>query len=226
MSYNPIHTKKELEQMKKDQAKQAPPAAPHKPEEHPVGHSPIHTKQEVEQLKHEQAKHEPTPPVFKQPEIKISDAEYSTFIGLNDDDYLSPFKQFEINGDKFIRTWNMGAFIGGPWWLLYRKMHMWAAIYFVLTLPFFLFVPILGLIPMAGLGMTGNYIYYKYTKKKIMEQKLMHPVRDITLELKEIGGIYKWGIAVGLVGTMLLLWIIMTLLLVMPGLSIFNGGGK
>ena len=225
MSYNPIHTKKELEQMKKEQGKQTPPAQPHQPEDHPHDYNPIHTKQELERLKNEQEKHEPAPPEFKQPEIKISDEEYSIFIGPNDDDYLPAFKQFEINdADKFVRTWNMGAFIGGPWWLLYRKMHVWAAIYFVLTLPFFLFIPLLGLLPMAGLGMTGNYIYYKYAKKKIMEQKLMHPVRDISPELKDMGGIYKWGFYAGVLGTIVVFWIIWTVGMIVAGLSVLNGG--
>lgn len=220
MSYNPIHTKQELEQIKKQQGNQTPPVPPN----HTGSHSPIHTKQELEQIKHEQERHKPTPPAPSQPEVNISDAEYIAFIGPNDDDYLPAFKEFHVNGsDKFVRTWNWGAFIGGPWWFLYRKMHVWAAIYFVLALPFFVFIPFLGLIPMAGLGMTGNYVYYRYAKKKIEEVKLMHPVRDITPDLQAIGGIHKWGFFVGILGTIILFWAIWTVGMIITGLSILNG---
>lgn len=219
MSYNPIHTKQELEQMKKQQGKQIPPAAPG----HIDSHNPIHTKQELEHIKHEQEKHKPSPPPH-QPEININDTEYTAFIGPNDDDYIPAFREFEASGsDKFVRTWNWGAFIGGPWWLLYRKMHLYAAIYFILALPFFVFIPLLGLIPMAGLGMAGNFIYYKYAKKKISEVKLMHPVRDITPDLQVIGGIYKWGFFVGVLGTIILFWAIWTAGMIITGLSILNG---
>lgn len=223
MSYNPIHTKKELEQMKKEQGKPTTPAtSPHKPDEHPHNYNPIHTKQELEQRKQEQEKHEPE---FKQPDIKISYEEYTVFIGPNDDDYLPAFEQFQVSGvDKFVRTWNWGAFIGGPWWFLYRKMHTWAALYFVAALPFFVFVPILGLLPMAGLGISGNYIYYKYAKKKITEVKMMHPVRDISPELKDIGGIYKWGFYAGVLGTVILFFVIWVISLAIAGMSILNGG--
>lgn len=57
--------------------------------------------------------------------------------------YLSRFARFDSNGAS--ATWNWPAFFLSFFWLLHRKMYMWAAAYFLAPMPLAFIV-----------GMTGN----------------------------------------------------------------------
>jgi len=45
---------------------------------------------------------------------------------------------------------------------------------------------------MIAWGMTGNYIYYKHAKKKILEVRNLHPSSDVSLYLSQIGDVNRW----------------------------------
>ena len=64
--------------------------------------------------------------------ISLTDEDYTTFIGKNADKYLTKFKKFNVSGvDNFSATWHWPAFFVGFWWMLYRKLYLWALLYFV-----------------------------------------------------------------------------------------------
>ncbi len=76
-------------------------------------------------------------------------------------------------------------------WMAYRKIYGWALVVFFLS-----FVPFLNLLLIPVLGLTGNYLYYKHTKKKILNLKTTQTFSDSTQmsnALCKIGGVNVWA---------------------------------
>jgi len=126
---------------------------------------------------------------------EVTEEDFSHFIGKNADKYLRKFKKFTVGGvDKASITWNWPAFFFGFLWMLYRKLYLWALLAFVL--PIIPFLPSYsGLLIMIVWGMTGNYIYYKHAKKKILKLKTDQLSFDLSLmaaSLRKIGGVNRW----------------------------------
>jgi len=116
----------------------------------------------------------------------VIEKDLAIFIGKNADKYLSRFRNFDRGGeDSFAVTWNWPAFFFSFWWALYRKMYGWA----VLIL-FLYCVPFLGLIVMIGFGMSGNYLYFRRAKKRVLELKAL-PGTDLekAAALARAGGV-------------------------------------
>ena len=132
-------------------------------------------------------------------ESGVTEEDFAHFIGENADKYLPKFRKFNVNGvDKFSMTWHWPAFFFGHTWIAYRKMYVWALVAFLLvgiatnlglllTLPFSTSILF---------GVTGNYIYYRHAKKKILELKSTQIFPDTTekpITLQKIGGINVWA---------------------------------
>jgi hypothetical protein len=113
------------------------------------------------------------------------------FIGDNADKYLRKFRKFDADeADRFAWTWHWPAFLFGFWWLLYRKLYVWALIAFIL-----LFVPYWIFFGSLVYGPIANYIYYKHTKKKIIKYKTTKAPddpREAVLALRKKGGVKVW----------------------------------
>lgn len=122
--------------------------------------------------------------------VEVTDEDFANFIGIKSDKYLPDFRKFNVDGnDKFMLTWNWAAFFFGFWWILYRKLYVWALIAFFLVLvPFWVFLSSIVY------GVTANYIYYKHAKKKIIECKKNLPSADtsqVSFALHKIGGVQR-----------------------------------
>ncbi len=84
--------------------------------------------------------------------------------------YQKTFKKYQVNGvDKIAWNWNWWAFLGGPFFLFYRKAYLAGLVLLLFTIvwrvtmppsPFILIVPIL-----AG-GLSTYFVYREYKKKK------------------------------------------------------------
>lgn len=140
--------------------------------------------------------------LIPKPAPKVKEEDFINFIGKNSHKYLPKFKKFNIDGvDRFSMTWNWSAFFFGFSWMLYRKLYLC----FLVALPT-LIGTYFFLIAMPVWGMTGNYIYYRHAKKKILEFKSIHSSSDlssISNSLRKIGGVkYGWAVVLGI------LWII------------------
>ena len=96
--------------------------------------------------------------------------EISRFISVNKGFYLKKFNQINITGDK--KTWNWSAFLATTYWLLYRKMYVQGAIYFIANL-FLLCIPVIGWIISfclwIGLGVFANSLYLDHINRKFKE---------------------------------------------------------
>ncbi|MCX5841158.1 MAG: zinc-ribbon domain-containing protein, partial [Deltaproteobacteria bacterium] len=102
----------------------------------------------------------------------ITDEDYNIFVGKNAAKYIMKFKSFEAGGfDSFKATWHWPAFFVPFWWLLYRKLYGWALLAFVTG-----WIPYIGwfILPIVW-AITANYIYYRQTKRNLLEIKLLHP---------------------------------------------------
>ena len=122
----------------------------------------------------------------------ITEQDYGNFIGKNADKYLTKFKKFNIDGtDSFSATWHWPAFFVPFFWMLYRKLYLWALLVFVLMI-----MPVVNFafpFLMILFGITGNYIYYKHTRKNLLEIKLAPSSSEIqkAANIAHQGGVNK-----------------------------------
>lgn len=127
--------------------------------------------------------------------LTVAEDEFAAFIGSKAYKYLLKFRRFSVNGiDHFSATWHWPAFLVGFWWLLYRKMYLWAFVYFIL-----MFIPYLNIAAWITLAVSGNYLYYKYSKAAILKIKMTKPSGDLLETLSELGGKNKWVPVVGII---------------------------
>jgi hypothetical protein len=125
----------------------------------------------------------------------VSEDEFAAFIGGKAQKYLLKFSNFSVAGiDRFAATWHWPAFFVGFWWLLYRKMYLWAFAYFIL-----LCIPYINVAAWITLAVSGKYLIYRYSKGKILMVKAMQPSGDILKTLSELGGVNKWVPVVGII---------------------------
>lgn len=145
----------------------------------------------------------PTPPTTSTSSPAITDEDYNSFIGKNASKYIMKFKSFEAGGyDSFKATWHWPAFLVPFFWLLYRKLYLWALLAFVISI-----IPYINILAMIAFGIIGNFIYYKHAKKKIIEIKSLQPSETQRLvEYARVGGVSN--VALWVAGVLLLITII------------------
>jgi len=125
----------------------------------------------------------------------VSGDEFAAFIGVKVKKYLLKFRRFSYYGDdRFVVTWHWPAFLVGFWWLLYRKMYLWALVYFML-----LSIPYVNVAAWIALAVSGNYLYYRHAKSRILRVKTLKPSGDIRKILAKLGGINRWVPVVGII---------------------------
>ncbi len=112
-------------------------------------------------------------PAFAEAEVRgtasaaVTEDDLALFVGKNADRYLDKFRKFQSGRrDAFAVTWHWPAFLFPFWWMLYRKMYLWAV-----ASVFLVFIPFVGLITRFVFGISGNYLYYQHARKKVQEMK-------------------------------------------------------
>ncbi len=128
---------------------------------------------------------------------KLNDEDYALFIGKNSGKYLKKFKEFSRTGeDSFAATWNWPAFFVPFFWLLYRKLYLWALACFIAGL-----IPYVGFAAMVSFGISANYLYYRHVKKKLLDVKTAQPVSDVhrAAAIARAGGVNSLAIIIPLV---------------------------
>lgn len=141
--------------------------------------------------------------------------EYEAFIGNNAAHYVAKFRKFNVDGvENFQATWNWPAFLFTFWWMLYRKMYIWALAVFIA-----LHIPYAGFIAWIACGLGGNYVYYRFVRGRVEEARAAHPP-DLIATLRQLGGTHEWVKIVGVVVTLLGIFV----LVVVGGLISLLGG--
>ena len=114
--------------------------------------------------------------------------------------------------------WNWCSFLFGTYWFAYRKMYVIAAIYCGITLVAGLLNIFGSVITIAAWfcsGIFGNYLYMKHVEQRLQEANSMpEPMRT-----QHIGK--HSGTSVGAVFLFLLPSLLLSLLLVSAGLTLF-----
>ncbi|SHI58415.1 Protein of unknown function [Clostridium cavendishii DSM 21758] len=117
--------------------------------------------------------------------------EYYSFVGDKEANYFYwNFKSIN-NGNKI--TWNWGAFLFGPIWLINRKIYLPSILIFLLEITFDICVfTYTSLLIRIVFGLYGNYIYYQHVNKKMAEVKNMdvHASKEHN-KLSQVGGTNK-----------------------------------
>jgi len=141
----------------------------------------------------------------------LSVEELTAYVGPNADAYVAGFERFRRTGEtRFAFSWSWMAFLWGVWWYLYRKMYLWAAIDFAVSVLFgwTLFVPILWAMVRA---VTGDYLYFLHAGRKIRDLRPSFgggvsagDPAYLGLLARE-GGVHRWILWAAVGGTVLLL---------------------
>ena len=93
-------------------------------------------------------KSEPKLPDGSESSPQITEKDFIDFIGPNADKYIEKFSKFNVAGvDHFSLTWHWPSFIVAVFWMLYRKLYLWALLVFILS-----FIPIAGIVPSSELS--------------------------------------------------------------------------
>ncbi|OIQ52042.1 hypothetical protein BerOc1_00514 [Pseudodesulfovibrio hydrargyri] len=132
------------------------------------------------------------------------------YVVRNNHKYVGPFTKFERLGGRFSATWHWPAFFVPAWWFLYRKMYLWAAIEFFLTL-----FPQTWLIGAIAGGISGNWFYYRKMKEDF---KAIAKVEDKRYALKHMGGVHAWVPWVALVINLMWLMVVASFWVVFLGI--------
>jgi hypothetical protein len=135
-----------------------------------------------------------------------TEEDFRDYLGPRADTYLLKFKPFTTREDGFALTWHWPAFFLGFWWLLYRKLYVWALVDLALWL-----VPHLTLPARFIWGAVANYLYYLQAKRKISDFQNRSPALP-AVTLAEIGGVNPW------------VWVPAVLLAVMLAAAVIWGG--
>lgn len=102
-----------------------------------------------------------TPPVYQAPVNP-----FAACIGPNADYYTRKFREMDSKNSK--ASWNWPAFLIAPFWCVYRKMYIHAAILFVAAAVLGQMGPLGLLAAWAGFfvfGLFANHLYREYLKK-------------------------------------------------------------
>lgn len=97
--------------------------------------------------------------------------------------YLESFKKIT----KGIFVFNLPAFLFGTFWLIYRKMYLFAFFFFVASV----FLPVPYIIVASIFGFLANYLYFKHLQEK---------AHDGETEV----GVNKWIIPLTIIGLILM----------------------
>jgi hypothetical protein len=117
----------------------------------------------------------------------IETGEYEAFVIRSRRAYLDRFARFDALGGGFAPTWHWPAFFFAPWWLLYRKMYLWAGLAFIVSLKFQAV-----LLVHAACGLAGYYLYYRRARAAILALKRATPDGDIRGRCMDAGGVHGW----------------------------------
>jgi hypothetical protein len=141
---------------------------------------------------------------------KNFDKKISLYVMKNEYKYIGPFTKFEKLGGRFSATWHWPAFFVPAWWFLYRKMYLWAAIAFIVTI-----IPQTWLIGAIAGGISGNWLYYRKMKEDF---KAIAKVKDKKFAIQQMGGSHKWVPGVAVIINLLWLMVVASFWVVFLGI--------
>jgi hypothetical protein len=146
--------------------------------------------------------------------VESEDELVKQFVGKNSDYYLRKWNSSQNPARR--SGWNWAAFFLSVFWMAYRKMYKNTAMYILVWLLFGIVLELLhndqltnmlSLFLAIATGMSGNAMYYTFTKKNI--EKYRSKNLEQPLEKK---GRTSWGAAFVAIGSMLVGGIILTAL--------------
>jgi len=141
----------------------------------------------------------------------------ATFIGPKADYYIPQFQKLEASGSMF--SWNWAAFLGGPLWMLYRKMWVYGLAAYAAAMILNTVLPgfggLLSLAIWVAFGALGNWAYKNHVETELAKMASLDPATK-RAQMATKGGI-TW-IPVIIAGVLMLLFALM-----MCGLGAFIG---
>jgi Protein of unknown function (DUF2628) len=141
-----------------------------------------------------------------QPVSDAIDENFSTFVG---EKYASYYQRKWQQTLGSLKSFNIATFFLGVFWLIYRKMYLYAAIFLGLIfvdISIEMFYPLPEMIGKslnwaiaAVFGVMGNYWYKLHATKKVKEITETFPPEQVLAELAKQGGTNMAGALIALV---------------------------
>ncbi|MBE6887329.1 MAG: DUF2628 domain-containing protein [Ruminococcaceae bacterium] len=98
-----------------------------------------------------------------------TDTVAAELIRKNKEYYIPVFHKLKSEG-KYV-SWNWPAFLAGPFWMVYRKLYLWAAGFMLVSL--LLMIEGAGILLHVLAGLFGNYIYMKQIDDLTAQSKIL-----------------------------------------------------
>ncbi len=134
-----------------------------------------------------------------------------TFLQSSQDYYMSRFQKMQQNNSAV--SWNWASFLFSAYWMIYRKMYAYAAVYLLACL-IFSRIPGIGYVialAMAILsGMFGNYLYKQYVDKELKTAQSMDLVNK-NIYISKKGGTNAPAVLITIVIYLIVAFIIQNL---------------
>lgn len=114
--------------------------------------------------------------------------------------YTEKFAEMK-KGNKKV-TWNWCAFLFGPAWMIYRKMYVYGALYWLAAAVLLDRIAYLDIAASVLAGVFGNYIYMTYLEKQAVAAKALNePAKSQFVEKNKGTSFAAVAICMGIVFT-------------------------
>jgi len=124
------------------------------------------------------------------------DSDVRSLIGAEKEAYYTA-KFADMKRNNHGVSWNWCAFLFGPAWMIYRKMYVYGALYWLASILIIDSIFILDIIASAAVGVYGNWMYMTSLEKCAVDAKAMaEPAKSQFIEKN--GGTSATAVLVGM----------------------------
>ena len=138
-------------------------------------------------------------------------------IKKNKEYYIPVFHKLKTTG-KYV-SWNWPAFLAGPYWMIYRKLYLWAAGFILVSL--LLMMEGAGILLYVLSGLFGNYIYMKHIDDLAAQAKIL-PYNEQAGFIRKKGGVNVAAVIVIVLLATAFVVLIVSLIIAFINTSTFN----
>lgn len=149
----------------------------------------------------------------------LNTKEMDLFLEKNQRYYYEKFEIMSITGNK--KSWNWAAFFLNVYWMLYRKMYLYAGGAFLINI-------ILANIPYVGgilniafaicMGLFSNSLYFDHINKNLKEIEQLYPNNKEMIIMKKGGTNIVLPICIGVVSILIVIMFLLVMVSIMGGI--------
>lgn len=117
------------------------------------------------------------------------DSTFEQLIGPKSEYYMPVFQDLIAQNKQ--TSWNWSAFLVAPYWMIYRKMYAYGAIYLIINFLLVLIMPsvssLISLAESVALGVFANYLYMRFIENKASKATAMSEAQKMQFVIQNGG---------------------------------------